>query len=102
MRCLPTSVQVARGPAWIVLRSRGRRRTDQTVHLWPLERFLCRSDREEAAQSFPAGLERAVLRDGWLQFGLQILFPSGHSYRDDAWNAAYRRFVPAMRGEDNQ
>src|SRR4029077_14278478 len=53
----------------------------------PLERFLCRSDREEAAQSFPAGLERAVLRDGWLQFGVQVLLSCGHARRNDARNS---------------
>src|SRR5262245_15386655 len=73
VRCLPALLQAARGPARPVLRARATRRRDRAHHLWALVRLLHRSDREEAAQSFPPRDTGAVVRHRGLQSHLQVL-----------------------------
>src|SRR5439155_3224516 len=54
VRPLPALLRAPRGPARLLLRPRAREGPDRPHHLRPLERVLRRSDREEAAQPFPA------------------------------------------------
>ncbi len=80
MPALPAFLPYASGPARPLLRAaRPRGRRGHGAHrLRPLDRLLRRSDREEAAQSLPAGLLGAVVRHGGLQPRLRLLPEPGH------------------------
>ena len=77
---MPALVQNAPGPAGLVLRAprpRGRR-GHGADGLRPVDRFLRRSDREEAAQPLPARLVGPLVRHGRLQPRLFVLPELGH------------------------
>ena len=78
MRRLSARLQDARRAARLVLRARRRRRRSQALHVRTLQRLLRRPDREEAAESFPAGHLGAVVRHRRLQSRLQVLPELGH------------------------
>src|SRR6266480_1315375 len=78
MRRVPASLQAALWATRPVLRAWRGGRAYQAVQLRPLERLLRRPDREETSPPFPARNECAVLRDGRLQFSLQVLSELGY------------------------
>ena len=78
VRRLPALLQAARGPARPVFRARAAGRRDGADHLRAVLRVLHRSDREEAAQSFPAGHAGVLVRHRRLQPDLQVLPELGH------------------------
>ena len=78
MRCLSALMQAAGRAARALFRARPCGRRDGADHLGPVVGLLRRSDREEAAQPFPARHAGAVVRHRRLQPRLQVLPELGH------------------------
>ncbi len=78
VRCVPSRVSAARGPARAVLCPGPRGRPDRLDVLRSLERVLRGPRREEAAQPLPARQRSPLVRHCRLQPGLQVLPELGH------------------------
>ena len=97
MRPLSACVQVARGPAWPLLRARPARRRGRAPDVRPLERLLRRPDREEATEPFPARQRRLLLRHRRLQPRLPLLPELGHLEVSGDGHAGGRGFARGDR-----
>src|SRR5438132_10298285 len=78
MPAMSTVLQTERRPARFLFCPSAVGRSDGADDLWTEQRVLCRSDREEAAEPFFAGNERAFLRHSRMQPWLPVLSKLGH------------------------
>src|SRR5438552_11378708 len=78
MPALSAVLQVERRSARILFCAPAGGGSDGVDHLRPKQWVLCRSNREETAESFFAGNERAFIWHGWMQSRLPVLSELGH------------------------
>ena len=99
VRRLPAGVPLARGSARLLLRPRQAAGCRRAHDVWPLERLLHRSDREEAPGPFPARQRGPELRHGRLQSGLSLLPELGHLQVPRVGHARRHRLPRRHRGD---